>query len=84
MMLSKAYFDATGPQGLQDRMVGTGPYQFVERKPGESVIFERVAYEHYRVTPEFPEVEVRNIVRPQRAGAPRKWGHPPDPAPLGP
>jgi ABC-type transport system substrate-binding protein len=61
MMLSKAYFDATGPQGLQDRMVGTGPYQFVERKPGESVIFERVAYEHYRVTPEFPEVEVRNI-----------------------
>ena len=57
-MLSKAHFDAEGQEGVQDTPVGTGPYQFVERVSGAYVLYERVPYDHWRKTPDFPEVQI--------------------------
>ena len=57
-ILSSAYFEGEGEQGLLDQMVGTGPYRFVERTLGSSVLHERVPYDHWRVRGEFDEIEV--------------------------
>ena len=56
-VLSKAHFDAEGPDGVRDSPVGTGPYQYVERVSGSYILYERVPYEHWRVTPDFPELQ---------------------------
>jgi peptide/nickel transport system substrate-binding protein len=64
MYLSKNYFDETGPQGLQDRMVGTGPYQFVEHVPGSYFLHEKVDYDHYRINPDFQEVQILTAIEP--------------------
>ncbi len=37
----------------------TGVYQFVSRAQGENVVFERVPYDHWRLTADFPEMEFR-------------------------
>lgn len=58
MFISKAYFDDKGQAGIDDMMVGTGPYQYVERRPGESLLVERVPYDHYRISPEFDEIQL--------------------------
>jgi len=59
-MRSKAHFDQMGAPTMQSGpLAGTGPYQFKERTQGQNVIFERVAYQHWRVTPDFPEFEFR-------------------------
>lgn len=42
-------------------IAGTGPYQFVERTPGQNVIFERVPYDHWRQNGQFQEIEYRYI-----------------------
>ncbi|MGH8949461.1 MAG: ABC transporter substrate-binding protein, partial [Acidimicrobiia bacterium] len=42
-------------------IAGTGPYQFVERTPGQNVVFERVPYEHWRQNGSFQELEYRFI-----------------------
>ena len=57
-------FDDVGQvfPGLDDLPIaGTGPYQFVERAEGSYVRFRRVPYEHWRVTPDFEELELRFI-----------------------
>lgn len=52
----------TAPPGLGDEPIaGTGPYQFVERTPGENVVFERVPYDHWRQDAGFEELEFRFI-----------------------
>ena len=38
---------------------GTGVYQFLSREQGVNVVFERVPYEHWRVSADFPEMEFR-------------------------
>ena len=38
---------------------GSGVYQFVSRAQGENVVFERVPYDHWRLTADFPEMEFR-------------------------
>ena len=38
---------------------GTGVYQFLSREQGVNIIFERVPYEHWRVSADFPEMEFR-------------------------
>ncbi len=48
---------ATGP------MAGTGPYQYVERD-SQHLRFQRVPYQHWRITPDFPEFEFRWIKEP--------------------
>ncbi|MGH8953134.1 MAG: ABC transporter substrate-binding protein [Acidimicrobiia bacterium] len=42
-------------------IAGTGPYQFLERTPGQNVIFERIPYEHWRQNASFQELEYRFI-----------------------
>jgi ABC-type transport system substrate-binding protein len=58
---SKAHFDKVGhPPSLQDEpIVGTGPYQFKERAQGQYIRYERVPYQHWRLAPDFPELELR-------------------------
>ncbi len=51
VILCKAYFEAEGQEGLNRKMVGTGPYQFKERVLGQHLLLERVPYQHWRVTP---------------------------------
>jgi peptide/nickel transport system substrate-binding protein len=59
-IMSKAHFDAVGEPTLQTAPIaGTAPYQFKERAQGAYVRFERVPYQHWRVTPDFPEFEFR-------------------------
>lgn len=58
LMMSKAHWDQEGEQGLEDRIVGTAPYRYVEREVGQSILFERVDYDHWRVgRPDFPEMQ---------------------------
>ena len=63
-MLCKAYFDAEGQEGLNRKMVGTGPYQFKERALGQYLLLERVPYTHWRVTPEFKELQFLLVPEP--------------------
>jgi len=59
-IMSKAHFDAVGEPTLQTAPIaGTGPYQFKERAQSAYIRFERVPYQHWRVTPDFPEFEFR-------------------------
>ncbi len=57
---SKKHFEEKGNPTLSDRAVpGTGAYQYKERQQGAFVRFDRVAYQHWRVQPDFPELEIR-------------------------
>jgi peptide/nickel transport system substrate-binding protein len=59
---SKKDFEARGdPKGLNEMpLAGTGPYQMTSRQPGSSIVFKRVD-SHWRVTPDFEELEYRII-----------------------
>ncbi len=39
-------------------LASTGPYQFTAREQGRSMTFSRVPYQHYRATPDFPELQM--------------------------
>ncbi len=56
---SKAHADKVGEPGLPMAVAGTGPYQFLERSQGDFVRFQRVPFQHWRATPDFPEFEFR-------------------------
>ena len=49
MMMSKDHWDQEGQEGLEQRVVGTGAYQYLEREVGQSILFERASDEHWRV-----------------------------------
>ena len=58
VMMSKDHWDAEGQEGVETRVIGTGPYQYLERQVGTSIAYERVPYEHWRIpTPDFKELE---------------------------
>lgn len=57
-MESKARWDAGGKELYGQKVVGTGPFEFVERKVGSYVLYKRVE-NHWRQTPEFKELEFR-------------------------
>ncbi len=65
---SKADWESRGggspaSPGLDEApLAGTGPYQFVERNPGQNVVFERVPYDHWRQNGDFDEIEYRYIL----------------------
>ena len=61
LMLSKAHLDAEGQEGVEASPVGTGPYQFVERASGSYILHVRVPYDHWRVTPDFPQVQIFSV-----------------------
>jgi ABC-type transport system substrate-binding protein len=56
---STAQWDKEGKAGLARKPTGTGPYQYVSRSIGTGALFERVPYKHWRITPDFVEVEYK-------------------------
>jgi len=58
VMESKARWDAGGKELYGQKVVGTGPFAFVERKLGAHVLYKRVD-NHWRQTPEYKELEFR-------------------------
>jgi peptide/nickel transport system substrate-binding protein len=58
VMESKARWDAGGKELYGQKVVGTGPFEFVERKVGSHVLYKRVE-NHWRKTPEVKELEFR-------------------------
>ena len=62
---SKAQYDEEGLEGYDRLPAGTGPYQYKERRPGVSVIFERVEGDHWSgIEPDFQELEMRWVAEP--------------------
>ena len=57
VMESKARWDA-GKELYGQKVVGTGPFEFVERKVGSYVLYKRVE-NHWRQTPSYKELEFR-------------------------
>ncbi len=58
VMESKARWDAGGKELYGKKVVGTGPFEFVERKVGAHVLYKRME-NHWRKTPEYKELEFR-------------------------
>jgi ABC-type transport system substrate-binding protein len=58
VMESKARWDKGGKELYGQKVVGTGPFEFVERKVGSHVLYKRVE-NHWRKTPEYTELEFR-------------------------
>ncbi len=57
---SKTMYDEVGQPTLAEQPIaGTGPYKFSSRQQGQYVRFERAFNPHWRVTPDFPELEIR-------------------------
>jgi len=58
---SKKHVEAEGEPSAttQAPPVGTGPYQFLEREINGTISYERTEFEHWRVTPDFQEFEMR-------------------------
>src|SRR5437763_9948539 len=57
-MESTARWDAGGKELYGQKVIGTGPFEFVERKVGSHVLYKRVE-NHWRHTPEVKELEFR-------------------------
>ena len=58
VMESKARWDKGGKELYGQKVIGTGPFEFVERKVGSYVLYKRVE-NHWRKTPEYKELEFR-------------------------
>jgi ABC-type transport system substrate-binding protein len=58
VMESKARWDAGGKELYAQKVVGTGPFEFIERKVGSHVLYKRVE-NHWRKTPAYKELEFR-------------------------
>src|SRR5256714_4785466 len=58
VMESKARWDTGGKALYNQKVVGTGPFEFVERKVSAHVLYKRVE-NHWRKTPECKELEFR-------------------------
>src|SRR5215831_13263453 len=55
---SKARWDAGGKALYGQKVVGTGPFEFIERQLDSHVLYKRVEH-HWRQTPAFKELEFR-------------------------
>ena len=59
-ILSKKYWDEVGQQGYEDKPIGTGPFQFVSRTPGDRIVMDR--YDNYWKGPaQFNRVTIRPV-----------------------
>ena len=56
VMESKARWDAGGKELYGTRVIGTGAFEFIERKPSEHVLYRRLE-SHWRKTPEYKELQ---------------------------
>ncbi|MFQ6029678.1 MAG: ABC transporter substrate-binding protein [Dehalococcoidia bacterium] len=59
----RGYCVASTPQ-VEAKPARTGPYQFVSFEKGVNWEYERVAYDHWRVQPDFPELEIKMVKEP--------------------
>lgn len=60
LIQSKDHRDATGlPTLVTGPTAGTGPYQFAKGASGSFIRYERTPTTHWRITPDFPELELR-------------------------
>ena len=48
MMFSKAQWDKEGEMGYERKPAGTGPYEFLERRLGQYVLYERAPTPHWK------------------------------------
>ena len=55
VITSKKRWDEAGLEAYENQMIGTGPWQFLERDADNAIVAERVE-NHWRVTPEFEEI----------------------------
>src|SRR4030095_9910599 len=58
VMGEKTPWEGGGKELYGQKVVGTGPFEFVERKVGSHVLYKRVE-NHWRKTPEYKELEFR-------------------------
>ena len=47
-----------GIQEMQNNPIGTGPYQFEEFLDDQYILYDPTGYEHWRISPDFPEVQI--------------------------
>lgn len=47
-----------GIQEMQNNPIGTGPYQFEEFQEDQYILYGPTGYEHWRISPDFPEVQI--------------------------
>ncbi len=60
LVQSKDHYDEIGvPDLTKPAIVGTGVYQEVERRQGSYVLYERPPYTHWKMTPDFQELEIK-------------------------
>ena len=60
LVQSKDHYDEVGvPDLTTPAIVGTGVYQEVERSQGAYVLYERPPYTHWKMTPDFQELEIK-------------------------
>ena len=62
-IISKAHHEAEGDPivvGEDAPIAGTGTYEYLERAQSQNVVFERTE-DHWRFTPDFPELEIKFI-----------------------
>ena len=52
-MMSRAFVDEVGLDEARRRAIGTGPYEFVEHKLGESMEVEAAEGRHWRIVPQW-------------------------------
>ena len=55
---------ALGAKGVEAKPSRTGPYQYVNFEKGVSWTYDRVPYDHWRVNPDFAELEIKMIKEP--------------------
>jgi len=61
-IVSKVDFDKRGYPTMSTRpLAGTGPYQYDSRQQGAYIRFGPAPFKHYRITPDFPQLEIRLI-----------------------
>ena len=53
LIYSLAWWEQVGEQGYGEDPVGTGPWKFIKYDQGSKLEYERVPYDHWRVTPDF-------------------------------
>ncbi len=58
-MLSRAYVEKVGLDEARRNAIGTGPYQFVDHKLGESISLEAAEGRHWRIVPQWQNLEFR-------------------------
>jgi peptide/nickel transport system substrate-binding protein len=64
VVYSKAQFEAEGLDGYVNRPAGTAGFQYVERRVGEGMVFERAPDQWQGIEPDFAELEIRWAAEP--------------------